>query len=426
MTTDSPSKSKLQKTITVLSDALRESEKKFKTLIELSPVCTFLNDAQGNVVYINNKCSELIGVSSENALNLDWIPLLHPDDRERVITEWTKAFKSSQCFSQEYRWKHADGKVVWTLGDIAPVIDNDGNATSFIGTLTDITALKLTQENVHERYEQLNTFMEAIPDPVFLKDGSGRWQMTNQVARTLFQIENHPWQGKTDAELAVERPKFQVAHEACIDSDEMAWKAKTISIDYEEMAGLDGQSHTFEVRKFPTFKQDKKRKTLVIIARDITQHKLAEKKINILSHAMEQSPVSIVITNTQGDIEYVNSQFKKVTGYTEKDVIGKNSRILNAGKTPKHTYEELWQSITSGKMWDGEIQNRKKNGEIFWEYGYFSPVIDDLGNIQHFMAIKKDITEQKIAEAKLKYQAQYDELTKLPNTRSSSFSKNLY
>lgn len=415
MTTDSPSKSELQKNITVLSDALRESEEKFKTLTELSPVCTFLDDAQGNVVYINNKCSELIGAPPEKALNLDWIPLIHPDDRERVVDEWTKAFKNSQFFSQEYRWKHSDGKVVWTLGDIVPVPGNDGSATSFIGTLTDITDLKLAEENMHERYEQLKTFIEAIPDAVFLKDGNGRWQMTNQVARALFQIDDYPWQGKTDAELAEERSNFRVAHESCIDSDEFAWKAEKMCIDYEEVTDLNGQSHTFEVRKVPTFKEDKERKTLVIIGRDITQRKLAEEKINTLSHAMEQSPVSIVITNTQGDIEYVNSHFKKVTGYTDKNVIGKNPRILKSGKTPKHIYEELWMSITSGRTWDGEMQNRKKNGEIFWEHGYFSPVIDDLGNIQHFMAIKKDITEQKIAESKLQYQAQYDELTELPN-----------
>ena len=111
-----------------------------------SPVGMFLDDAQGNAIYINEKCAELVGMPADEALNTDWVPAIHPDDRERVTTEWANAIRNGEEFHQEYRWVHADGEVVWTLGDIVPVRGSDGEVTGYIGTLTDITERKLLEK----------------------------------------------------------------------------------------------------------------------------------------------------------------------------------------------------------------------------------------------------------------------------------------
>jgi len=124
----------------------------------------------------------------------------------------------------------------------------------------------------------------------------------------------------------------------------------------------------------------------------------AEKKIKILSRAIEQNPACIVITNTEGIIEYVNPKFIQLTGYSLEEVIGKNPKILKSGNTPHELYNELWQTISSGNEWQGVFQNRKKNGETFFESSTISPIIDDNGNITHFVAVKEDITERKQAE----------------------------
>ncbi len=128
---------------------------------------------------------------------------------------------------------------------------------------------------------------------------------------------------------------------------------------------------------------------------DITERKEAEEKIRKLSQAVEQSPDSIIITDLNGNIEYLNPRFSDLSGYSYEEVIGKNPRILKSGKTNQETYKDLWKTITSGKNWCGEILNKRKNGELYWDYASISPIKNDKGDITHFLAIQEDITEQK-------------------------------
>jgi len=153
-----------QHRIADLERALLESEENFRSLADFAPVGIYLDDAQGHAIYINKKCAELVGVPAEEALSFNWIPRLHPDDRERMVSAWEEAFKNSTEFRLEYRWVHVDGKVVWTLGEVVPIIGDDGKASMFIGTLTDITAHKnaeVEKENLQLQLIQAQR-MESI------------------------------------------------------------------------------------------------------------------------------------------------------------------------------------------------------------------------------------------------------------------------
>jgi PAS domain S-box-containing protein len=141
---------------------------------------------------------------------------------------------------------------------------------------------------------------------------------------------------------------------------------------------------------------------LLTVSRDITERKRAEEKLRILSRAVEQSPASILITDIEGRINYVNSKFTEVTGYSPEEVIGKNPRILKSGEQTTQYYSELWQTITSGKEWFGEFHNKKKNGELFWELASISPIFDKSGSIAHFLAVKEDISVRKQTEIELR------------------------
>jgi PAS domain S-box-containing protein len=131
------------------------------------------------------------------------------------------------------------------------------------------------------------------------------------------------------------------------------------------------------------------------IVQDITQSKKAEKQLKLLGRAIDQNPVTIIITNTDGDIEYVNPKFTEVTGYSFEEVIGQNPRLLQSGEHDQKFYKELWDTILSGNDWHGEFHNKKKNGEDYWESAIISPVFDDSGKISSFVAVKEDITERK-------------------------------
>jgi len=128
---------------------------------------------------------------------------------------------------------------------------------------------------------------------------------------------------------------------------------------------------------------------------DLTERKNSEKQLKLLSRAIEQSPVTVVITDKNGNIEYTNPKFTEITGYTLAEVQGKNSRLLQSKKQTDEFYQNLWSTILAGNDWHGEFQNRKKNGELYWESAVISSILDNQGDIAFFFAVKEDITEKK-------------------------------
>ena len=124
--------------------------------------------------------------------------------------------------------------------------------------------------------------------------------------------------------------------------------------------------------------------------------------LQILSTAVEQSPVSVMITDVKGNIEYVNPHFTALAGYSPEEAAGKNPRILKSGLQGREFYRDLWTTITSGREWTGEFHNKKKNGELYWEKAKISPIKNKDGVITHFVALKEDVTALKLAEEALK------------------------
>ncbi len=143
------------------------------------------------------------------------------------------------------------------------------------------------------------------------------------------------------------------------------------------------------------------RSAWLVLAYDVTDRLRTEDSLRKLSRAVEQSPVAVVITDTRGDIEYVNPKFTETTGYSPDEVLGLNPRILKSGEQSREFYRTLWETIVAGGEWRGEFHNRKKNGDLFWEFASVSPISDDRGRITHFIAVKENITERKAGEATL-------------------------
>lgn len=151
------------------------------------------------------------------------------------------------------------------------------------------------------------------------------------------------------------------------------------------------------------------------LLKDKIRRQQTEQQLLKLSTAIEQSVSSIIITDVNGVTEYVNPQFYKTSGYNEKDVIGHKFNINQSGKTPKTVYEELWDTIKQGQVWQKELLNKKKNGELYWDMVSISPVRDSDGCISHYISIQHDMTEHKKLVDRLNYMAYHDELTALPN-----------
>ena len=175
-----------------------------------------------------------------------------------------------------------------------------------------------------------------------------------------------------------------------------ASEALTFEVEHTHRDG-----HVFPLEVSASMVSIGKDPVVLAFHRDIAQRKQAEASLRKISVAVEQSPVTVVITDAQGRIEYVNPKFTAVTGYSAAEAMGQNPRILKSGHFSPETYQGLWATLTSGATWEGVFHNRKKNGDLFWEAATIAPIKDSEGRITNYVAIKEDITERRRAEADL-------------------------
>lgn len=154
-----------------------------------------------------------------------------------------------------------------------------------------------------------------------------------------------------------------------------------------------------------------------VFAEDISARKKAEETLRLLSQAIEQSPSSIIMTDRDGNIEYVNAAFVEKTGYSLAEARGQNPRFLQSRNTPAQTCQEVWTTLQAGSTWHGELINRRKDGSEYVESAVIAPVRQDDGRVTHYVAVNDDITDRKLAEREVKQLAFFDALTGLPNRR---------
>jgi len=181
--------------------------------------------------------------------------------------------------------------------------------------------------------------------------------------------------------------------------------------DESENCRSDGEIVWTAWRNKPILNADGSLKEILTIGIDITERKQAEDQLRKLSQAVEQSSSSVVITDLAGDIEYANPKFTEVTGYALEEVLGQNPRVLKSDSRPQEFYADLWATISSGREWHGEFQNRKRNGDLYWESASISPIRNASGEITHYVAIKDDITERRRIEQEVAEQKQLLENT---------------
>lgn len=241
-----------------------------------------------------------------------------------------------------------------------------------------------------ESRKNLQTLFDTVDDFLFITDDRGmiveinqtvvkRLGYTREEARRMHVIDMHP------AERSGETGE--------IIRDMIAGKRDSCPIPLRRKDGSYIPVETKITRgmwggKFAIFG----------VSRDITERLRNEEELRKLSRAVAESPATVVITDINGTIEYVNPKFTQLTGYTADEAIGQNPRILKTGETSKEEYKQLWDTILAGREWRGMLHNRRKDGELFWESAVISPLKDASGRITNFIAIKEDITERKLAE----------------------------
>jgi len=364
----------------------------------------FVLDLQGNILQINDTVKERLAYSEEELLNKS-VLLVHSKERrdeiEKMIIEILQG-KKNDCLVPlvTKAGKHISvetkvSKGIWNEKDVLFCVSKD------------ISKLKYSEEKFAKSF-QLNPALMAIN-----RIGESEFIDVNKAFLDTLEYEKAEVIGKTAKELKIFNNISD--REKLID----ILKAKAFIRDFEiTLRTKKGKLLIGLISVEKIYLHDGE--YLLTLMKDITERKKTVEQIKKLSTAVEQSANTIVITDIDGNIEYTNPKFTELTGFTAEEALGKNPRILNAGVQSKEYYAEMWQTISSGKIWKGEFCNKTKSEKLFWEQVTITPIINESDEIISYLAIKEDITARKKAEEKLKQNEK--RLKELNATKDKFFS----
>jgi len=377
--------------ITDLKIAERES-KKLQTvsdaIIEAIPGAFYMLDAEGRYVKWNAYQRDVVvGKPDSEMVNTSALDTIHPDDRALIHEKMVNILKHGVEDNEEvrvliqggptFRWFRISGKKIIINGDLF-----------IIGIGSDITERKIAEEKaLRDSENRFRMLFEGHSYIMVVIDDLGHIIDANPAASAFYG-----WPIEELCNLHIDTittTKYPETTASILEKVKTSKQNRFSSLQRRS----DGSIRDVEVVSNRIEIQN--RIIFYCIINDITERKLADNQLKKLSAAVEQSPVSVVITDLVGDIEYVNNYFTLLTGYTLEESIGKNPRILKSDLMPESIYEDLWLTILSGKVWRGELQNKKKNGELYWETATISAILNKDGLISNFVAVKEDITEHK-------------------------------
>ena len=369
-----------------IEDDLKLSEEKYRYLFQNNPMVMWIYDVETlKFLEVNEAAMHQYGYTREEFLSMS-IRDIRPQDELGRLEQLISNPMEVLTFLQD--WKHIkkNGQLIFV--EIAShLIDYEGREARLV-LVNDITSRKRAQEEIVKSKETYKAFFEDDLTGDFICSAEGQILECNPAFVRIFGFDSQ------EQALATGLSVLLSDGYSLSDVVEMVNQQSRLT-DFEFGAfRLDGKPIFLIANLIGYFDNSGRLETIKGYLFDNTRRKLAELELQKLSRAVEQNPASIVITDVNGNIEYVNPKFSQLTGYSLEEVIGKNPRILKSGFTPQEDYTNLWATILSGREWQGELQNRKKNGEIYYESALISPICDEKGNIQHFLAVKEDITSK--------------------------------
>lgn len=321
----------------------------------------------------------------------DWLEkFIHPEDKEMVNDLIDIAKTKNEGYELEYRINRPNGEVRWVVEKAHPYYDQNNKLAGYVGATIDITGRKqsvLELQNSEEKFRSL--FQNHTAAKLIIDVESGRIADANSAAAKLY--------GWSVDEL-------QNLYFSQISKASYEWILRNSGTDKEAEFGKMEFRHsksdgsTFDVEVFISFIRLNEKRFVHVIVFDITDKKQAEKNIQLLKGAIEAASVAVFITNASGEIYYANAFFSQLTEYSPEEILGRKPDVIKSGNQSENFYRDLWATVHSGKTWEGELVNKKKNGELYWVRAIISPILDPNGDVVNIVAIQEDISLKKQAE----------------------------
>ncbi len=381
--------------------------------LEVAAVMMVVLNRQGEVTLINRKGCEILGCDAADILGTNWfdhyIPYSLREDIKHVFQQLI-AGNLEPVAHYENPVVTRDGRerlIAWSNNYIR---NEHGQIVGIIGSGEDITERKRTEQALIQEARSWTEAMDQFDDVIHLLDTRRRLVRANKAFYALTHTTPESTVGRHIAEIihphgeAVLCPVCQ-AQEALRDA--------VITLEAEHPDNPAGTPIEIHVK---ILRDDKQQATGILTsAHDLTPARQLEEKLRLSAAVFSNTHDGVMITDAHGNLLTVNRSFTQITGYSETEVQGKNPRFLRSGRHDGDFYRSLWQSIHESGVWQGEIWNRRKNGEIYPEWLTISAVRDTEGHTRNYVGVFSDITWLKQSEEKLEHLAHHDALTDLPN-----------
>ncbi|MDO8812981.1 MAG: MASE3 domain-containing protein [Gallionella sp.] len=378
------------------------SQSKLRGTLDAIPDLMWLKDADGVYIECNAtferlygaKKTDIIGKTDYDFVDRGLADFFREHDRKAMTADKPSVNEEWLTFAKGgYRGLFETVKT--------PMYGKTGNLIGVLGIARDITKREQAEEALHRSETRLRTLYDSTSDAVMLLDKNGFFDC-NKATLAMFGCgDKEEFCSKHPADLSPPEQPCGI-DSMTLASRQIATAMKQCNHQFEWMHKRADTGMVFHAEVLLNSMVLDDKKVLQATVRDITERKHAEDTQRKLYQVVEQSPSSIVITDSNANIEYVNQAFVRETGYSLADVIGKNPRVLNSGKNPKEAYKEMWSCLKRGEAWRGELINRRKDGSEYVELAVISPVRLADGSVTNYLAIKENITARKADEAKIK------------------------
>ncbi|MCG8428241.1 MAG: EAL domain-containing protein, partial [Chromatiales bacterium] len=391
----------------------QNSEKRLRTLIDTIPDAIWLKDPDGVYLGCNKTFERFLGAEEAEVIGKS-----DYDFADNTLADFFKphdmaTLNIGESYTTEETLTYAANGRQELLETIqTPIYDGDHQLIGILGIARNITERKQTEEKLRESQHNLTAAQEYAK--------VGYWYLEKKGLKLHWSEQIYDIMG-LDSSV---QPNFDTMA-SLLNATDYAMLLQSLQqslntgqrhhIEYRIIRGDTRAPRWIECKARPVWGESGQIQKLSGFIQDITDRKNTEEKLRTFSQVVEQNPVSVVITDPKANIQYVNRTFERITGYSAKEVIGLTPNILKSGHTQPKVYSDLWQTIAAGSTWQGELQNRRKDGTLFWEHVHITPVFDNDNNITHYLGMKEDITLQKEQEQQIIRQAHFDSLTDLPN-----------
>ena len=369
-------------------EKIQEHEERFRKIFEDGPMGMVIVDSDMHFVKANAAFCNMTGYS-ENELNgLKIMDITHPDNLDADIKNIQKLFRGEMpLYKSEKRYITKNKETIWGSLTSTVIRDSKGEFMYFLSMIEDITERKLTEGSM----QKLNLAIRQSREIIFITDKEGIITFINPEFTNTYGYSAEEVLGKVTPRIlksGLLDPKVY----------ENFWKEvlskKSLKNEYINKC-RDGRLIDIEGSADPILDENGEIIGFLGIHREITERKHAEEMINTLGKAIEHGPSAIVITDANGKIEFINNKFTALTQYSFEEVHGKNPRVFNKGHLPEKEFEELWKILRKGDTWIGEVQNRKKDGTLFWEDLTISALMNPDDTISKYILVMNDTTERK-------------------------------